>query len=421
MNDRTCPPEPRRKRRILFVHQNFPGQFRHLAPALAARGHSVTALSDVRNTKPPLPGVALWHYKSPESANAAKSAKLHDSFALAADRALRVAKAARALRERHGFVPDVIFGHPGWGETLFLKEIWPEARLIVYAEFYYASRGLDVGFDPEFGPVDDSRAARVVVRQAPLALAMAQADRAVAPTRFQAQTFPECFRPKIIVQHDGIDTHHYRPDPSARFVLPTGQVLRPGDEVLSFVARNLEPYRGFHVFMRALPKVLKARPNVQVVILGGDGVSYGTPPPAGGSWRASLLAEIAGRIDLKRVHFLGWQPEARFRALMQVTRVHCYLTVPFVLSWSLLQAMAAGAAVVAAKVPPVAEVIDDGLEGRLVSFPDPDALAEALVADLAEPEKALPRREAARARICREYDLESICLPRLVRLVEESA
>lgn len=404
--------------RILFVHQNFPGQFLHLAPALAARGHEVAALTDEGNARPALAGVPVHRYRSPGPRPDPAAARLGATLTEMTDRATRAALAARALRDRHGYAPDVIFGHGGWGETLFLKEIWPQARLLLYAEFYYAARGLDVGFDPEFGPVTDERAFGVTARQAHHALAMAQADAALAPTRFQAATFPACFQPKLTVIHDGIDTGRLRPDPAARFALPSGLVLAPGDEVLSFVNRNLEPYRGYHTFLRALPAVLAARPQAQVVIVGGDGVSYGGAPRGGGSWKDLFWAEVRDRIDPARVHFTGRIPYGDFAALMQVARVHCYLTVPFVLSWSVLEAMSAGALVVGSRTAPVQEVIEDGRTGRLADFFDTPALAEILTDSLARPEAMAPLRAAARARIVAEYDLKRVCLPRLIAFVE---
>jgi glycosyltransferase involved in cell wall biosynthesis len=401
---------------ILFVHQNFPGQFLHLAPALLARGHQVAALTDAGNQRTST--IPTYRYRSPGPRPDPGAARLATTFAEMTDRAIRVARAARQLRDRHGFVQDVIFGHGGWGETLFLREIWPEARLLVYAELYYAPRGLDVGFDPEFGEVTDDRAFAVTARQGHQALMMAQADAALSPTRFQAETFPSCFREKISVIHDGVDTDRLRPDPTARFTLPSGRVIAPGDEVLSFVNRNLEPYRGYHSFMRALPAVMQARPAMQVVIVGGDGVSYGTSPGPQGSWKARFLSEVRDQIDMTRVHFTDRIPYAQFVSLMQVTRVHCYLTVPFVLSWSMLEAMSAGACVVGSRTAPVTEVIADGRTGRLAKFPDPADLAAVLTDSLANPAKLLPIRNAAREHIRHHYDLRRVCLPKLVDWVE---
>jgi len=404
--------------KILFVHQNFPGQFLHLAPALAARGHRVSALTDQSNTRPAPAGVEVMRYRSPGPKSDPAATRLGATFTEMTDRATRAARAARQWRDRLGYVPDVIFGHGGWGETLFLREIWPEARLLVYAELYYATRGLDVGFDREFGAVGDDRAFSVTARQGHQALMMAQADAALAPTRFQAATFPACFQSKLRVIHDGVDTDRLHPDPDARLTLPSGQVLRAGDEVLSFVNRNLEPYRGYHSFMRALPQVMAARPRAQVVIVGGDGISYGARAPEGQSWKDIFLAEVKDRLDLSRVHFTGRIPYADFVSLLQVARVHCYLTVPFVLSWSLLEAMSAGALVVASRTAPVQEVIEDGVTGRLVDFFDRAELAAALTDALARPAAMEPLRSAARARILADYDLRRICLPQLVDFVE---
>lgn len=405
--------------KILFVHQNFPGQFLHLAPALAARGHQVSALTDETNAR--TSAITTHRYRKPDPRPAPEAARLGTTFTEMTDRGLRAARAARQLRDRHGYVPDVIFGHSGWGETLFLKDIWPEARLLVYAELYYAARGLDVGFDPEFGTVTDARAFGVTARQGHQALAMAQADAALSPTAFQAATFPACFRDKITVIHDGIDTERLRPNPSAELVLPSGVPLRAGDEVLSFVNRNLEPYRGYHSFMRALPAVLSARPRAQVVIVGGEGVSYGGAPAGGGSWKSLYLDQVRDRIDLSRVHFTGRIPYADFVSLMQVSRVHCYLTVPFVLSWSLLEAMSAGALVVGSRTAPVEEVIADSETGHLVDFFDTGEIAARLIACLAQPEAQAPIRAEARQRITESYDLRRICLPRLIAFVENGA
>ncbi len=402
--------------KILFVHQNFPGQFLHLAPALGNLGHEVVALTDENNQRPTI--ITTYRYRTPEPRPDPAQARLGGTYTEMTNRAHRVARAALVLRDRHGFVPDLILGHGGWGETLFLREVWPDARLVVYAEFYYAARGLDVGFDPEFSTSDPDKAFSVVARQGHQALMMAQADAALSPTEFQADTFPACFRDKITIIHDGIDTARLAPDPAAQVVLPSGLALRAGDEVLTFVNRNLEPYRGYHSFMRALPEVMRARPQAQVVIVGGDGVSYGARPGGGRSWKDIFLDEVRDRLDLSRVHFTGRVPYATFVGLMQVTRAHCYLTSPFVLSWSMLEAMSAGALVVGSRTAPVEELIDDGVTGRLVDFFDTGAIADALIDALARPLIHRHMREAARATIVENYDLRSLCLPRQIDFVQ---
>ncbi|WP_299359547.1 glycosyltransferase [uncultured Paracoccus sp.] len=400
--------------RILFVHQNFPGQFPHLAPALAARGHDVLALTDAGNLRPsPVPVV---RYATPPKPTVSHA--LGRTYAEMAERGWLAARGARALRDRHGYVPDVILGHTGWGETLFLREIWPDARLLVYAELMYRTRGQDVGFDPEISPGTDEGRVSTIARSAHLIQGLVQADAGITPTRYQADSFPSELRQKLTVIHDGIDTDLVRPDPAATIALPDGRVLRAGDEVVSFVSRSLEPYRGFHVLMRTLPEVLAARPRAHAVLVGGDGTSYGAAPPGGGSWKARLLAELGDRLPVDRVHFLGRVPYAQYLSLLQVTRVHCYLTYPFVLSWSLTEAMAAGALVVASDTEPLRELIRDGENGRLVPFFDQAALRAALIQALRGDDDAPRLRQAARDTIVSRYDLKRHSLPRQIEWVE---
>lgn len=401
--------------RILFVHQNFPGQFLHLAPALAKRGHEVLGFGAQANERPsPVP---VLRYRDPEPV---KPFGLGTTYAEMVARGLATARGAAALREKRGFTPDVIFGSIGWGETLFLREVFPNARYLAHAEFFYRPTGYDVDFDPEFQKDSIERRISVVTRQAHLLQGMELADAAVAPTQFQASTFPDWAKRKLTVIHEGVDTARMAPDPQATFKLPDGRVLKHGDEVLSFVNRNIEPYRGAHIFLRALPAVLAARPQAQVVIVGGDGVSYGTSPAGGGSWKDWLLKELGGKLDLGRVHFVGRIPYPDYMSLMKVTRAHAYLTYPFVLSWSMLEAMAAGAHVIGSATAPVMEAITDGVEGQLVDFFDIAGWSDALIEALAEPRRFDAMRHAARAKVMRTYDLQEVCLPKLVDFVESA-
>jgi glycosyltransferase involved in cell wall biosynthesis len=401
--------------KILFVHQNFPGQFVHLAPALAARGHEVLALGDLANEQAN-PVVTTLYYKTPEKD---RLQGLGATFADCAARGAMIAGACSQLRDRKGFHPDVIFGHNGWGEMMFLREVWPNARMLNYAELVYHARGLDADFDPEFQVFNLTAQIATTARRAHILQSMIDADAAVAPTRWQAATFPPDVRGKISVIHDGIDTDEVCPNPHAQFDLPeAGLTLRAGDEVLSFVNRNLEPYRGYHIFMRALPAVLAARPKAQVVILGSDQQSYGRAPAKGKTWKQLFLDEVGDSLDRSRVHFLGKVPRAQFVALMQVTRVHAYLTYPFVLSWSMLEAMSAGALVIGSDTGPVAEVIEDGTTGRLVGFFDVKGWSGALIRALETPGADNALRNAARAKIVKSYDLRTVCLPQLIAFVE---
>lgn len=402
--------------KILFVHQNFPGQFLHLAPALQARGHQVLALTAEQNkrTSP----IETMRYAFPEAAPDPTATRLARTYTAMTDRGHRAARAARQMRDRHGYHPDVVFGHSGWGETLFLHEVWPNARHLSYAEFFYSPTGLDVGFDPEFATDPFDAALSVTARQAHLAVSMLHASAALTPTEFQADTFPACFRDRLTIIHDGIDTARLTPDAAASVTLPDGTMLRASDEVLTFVNRNLEPYRGYHIFMRALPDVLAARPQARVVIVGGDDVSYGARAPHGTNWKETFHDEVASRLDPARMHFTGKLSYADYVRVMQVSTVHAYLTIPFVLSWSLLEAMSMGCAIVASNTAPVQEVITNGVHGQLVDFFDVDGWAEALTGALAEPAQFAPMRRAARAHVVENYDLHRVCLPRLIRFVE---
>lgn len=402
--------------KILFVHQNFPGQFLHLAPELAKRGHECLALTDSLNNRPS--AIPVLRYKHDAQPVDPAATRLGRNYTQMSDRGVTVARAALQLRNSQNYVPDVIFGHSGWGETLFLKEVWPEAKLIVYAEFYYKGRGADVGFDLEFAPAHFDQVLIAQGRAGHLGQAMVHADAGLAPTQWQASTYPVSLRGMITVIHDGVDTAVMAPNPAARFALPNGRVLVPGDEVLTFVNRNLEPYRGYHIFMRALPAVMAARPQAQVVIVGGDEVSYGAAPKDAKGWKQQFLSEVQGQLDLSRVHFMGKVPYPDFVALMQVSRAHAYLTYPFVLSWSMIEAMAAGCHVVGSRTAPVIEAIDDGVTGTLVDFFDVPGWSAALIAALGQPERYTGLRAAARQVALERYDMHGVCLPRMVGFIE---
>ena len=404
--------------RVLFVHQNFPAQYQNVAPALLSRGHHVRAISDISNRKPEI--VSTERYTSAPKPPAGLTL-LAQQFAEHVARGQIVAQIAAKMKSE-GYAPDVICAHLGWGESLFLKDVWPDSKLLVHAEFFYLTEGGDVGFDPEIYPSTLGARIRVRARQASLRLAMSTADRAQTATNWQAQVFPPDLRAKIKVVHEGIDTQRCAPNSDTVIQLKNGSIsLKPGDEVVTFVNRNLEPYRGYHIFMRALPKVLEARPKARVIIVGGDEISYGglPDPKLGPNWREIFFREVRDRMDLSRVHFVGKIPYTTFVQLMQVSAVHPYLTYPFVLSWSMLEAMSCGALIVGSRTPPVEEIIVDGDNGRLVDFFDVEGWSAAIIDALANPQRYRAMRAAARRTIVDRYDLKSICLPQQIGLVEE--
>ena len=403
---------------ILFVHQNFPAQYQHVAPALLSRGHTVRAITDAINPKPELVPVERYTLNAKPPVGLIP---LATQFAEHVTRGHAVAQLAAGMKA-NGYTPDLICGHLGWGETLFLKDVWPATKLLVHAEFYYQARGADVGFDKEVYPNSLNADIRVRARSASLLLAMSAADRAQTATRFQASVFPPDLRKKIHVVHEGINTDVCVPDATAIIQLRNGTItLRPGDEVITFVNRNLEPYRGYHIFMRALPAILAARPKARVIIVGGDEASYGgTPDPAlGPNWREIYFREVKDRLDMSRVHFVGKIPYPTFLQLMQVSAAHAYLTYPFVLSWSMLEAMSCGALIIGSRTAPVEEAVTDGETGVLVDFFDVAGWTQAIIDALAHPERYRAMRSAARRSVVDRYDLKSIALPSQVALVEE--
>ncbi|MBT9383994.1 glycosyltransferase [Pseudooceanicola sp. CBS1P-1] len=405
--------------KILFIHQNFPAQFRHLAPALAARGDQVMALT-LRVDRPTLwQGVQILPYALPGG----RAQSCHpwvldlDSQVTRAEACWR---AARTLRDQ-GYAPDVILAHPGWGESLFLADLWPAARLLLYCELYHRPEAPD----PE-DPATDPEAERLRLRLKNLhnLLQLPQARAGISPTRFQADTFPPPFRARISVIHDGIDTDALCPDAGARLTLPSGLVLDRRDEVVSFANRRLEPCRGIGMFLKSLPELLRARPRAQVVIAGRtEGAAYGPLPPGGTSWKDHYWPQIAPLLPpgaAARVHFPGPLERADFTALLRISRAHVYLTRPFVLSWSLLEALSVAAPVIASDTAPLHEVLTPDT-GRLVPWGDPAALAATLAATLADPQRARAMGQAARADIRARYDLTRLCLPAQLAWLDSTA
>ena len=404
--------------KILIVHQNFPGQFKHLVPELLKDPqHQVTAFT-MNNATATHPNLRVVSYQAARGT----SKDVHPWVAETETKVIRGEAAFRAALKlkSEGYTPDLILAHPGWGESLFLKNVWPHAKMVIYCEFHYAAEGTDVGFDTEFPAMDPGDACRVRMKNVNNFLHFDIADAGISPTEWQKSTFPEPFRSKIQVLHDGIDTDIVKPNPGIGLQVGSHQLTRV-DEIITFVNRNMEPYRGYHTFMRALPKILKARPNARVLIVGGDGVSYGAKPPAGQSWKQIFLDEVKDQLDLSRVHFLGHIDYKFFIPLLQLSRVHVYLTYPFVLSWSLLEAMACGCAIVASNTAPLKEAIIDRHTGLLADFFSPDDVADKTIQLLEAPALREALGQQARTFAVQHYDLRSVCLPRMLEILNTTA
>lgn len=391
---------------ILIVHQNFPAQFPHITDALLKRGDKVAAIGG--KTAKARPGVDFRRW----STNRGSTQGIFEPATRAEADMIRGVAAANAAAQlkRDGFTPDVIIGHPGWGETLFLKEIWPDAQVILFGELLYRSHGSDLNFDPEFeaGREDLARNIRSHAKNASQVLAYAYADRIVCPTRFQAGSFPPALQPIIRVVHEGVDISHATRRLGARFRLPSGRTLDNTTPVITFVNRTMEPLRGFHIFMRALPAVLDACPDAEALLIGGSGLSgYGGASPNGKDWTSWMLDELGERLDRSRVHFVGKVPHAQLIDAFSISRAHVYYTYPFVLSWSLIEAMAAECTIIASDTPPLHDAITDGVEGVLLPFFDVPALSGKLVEAVREPEKFAGLGQAARRRALRDFDQAS--------------
>ena len=405
--------------RILFVHQNFPGQYLHIIQRLAHHGgHQLVALGiNPLDRSRPLPD-SLYYARY--GLNRGNTEGIHPLVTETESKVIRAegcARAAHKLKEK-GFVPDLICAHPGWGESLFLKAIWPDVPLLCYQEFFYNEQGFDSNFDPEFQDDQSWQAqAKLTMKNAYLHIALDQADWNVSPTHFQASSFPEHYRKKISIIHDGIDLQRAFTNPSPKpLKLTDGTLLEPGQPIVTFVNRRLEPYRGCHSFIRAIPELQRLCPQAQIVIVGEQqGVSYGAACPDG-EWGDRFFAEIDGSYDASKVHCTGTLPYQEFLPLLQLSACHVYLTYPFVMSWSLLESMACGCAVVGSDTAPVREVIRDGINGLLVDFFSPSDLASAVAEMLNNRERALAFGEAARATVESRYDLDS-CVSRHLALM----
>ncbi len=399
----------------LFIHQNFPAQYRHVVRLLASkRGNRIYFITQPNDNA--MVGVTKITYPKDDRG----LVNCH-AYSVEVDRAIHngaaVAAVCRRLRDG-GFRPDLIVGHSGWGETLFVKDVFPDVPLLANFEFYYHSNGVDVGFDPEFVSIFNDPA-RLRTRNATNLLAFEAADWGHSATAWQRSLYPPELRPRISTLHEGVNTDLARPR-NASFRVPNlRRALTRRDQVVTYVARNLEPYRGFHIFMRALPQLLRRCPRAHVVIVGGDGVSYGAPPAPRTTYRDMMLQEVGSKLDLERVHFLGQIDYQSYLSLLQVSSVHVYLTYPFVLSWSFIEAMASGCLIVGSATPPVLEVLRDGENGFSVDFFAPRGLANRIESALEQPERMQSIREAARATAVARYDLERVLLPRWTALFDD--
>lgn len=400
--------------KILFIHNNFPGQYRRIYQYLGQFPDYEMAVATLATNKQDfdLPSVRYRPHREPRN-------NIHPSLVSTEAAVLMGQAAYKALLKVRdsGKAPDIILSHSGWGASLFLKDLFPDAKLLNYYEWYYRCHGSDGEFlrDEPYGPDDEIR---LRMKNTPILQDLSIMDWGQSPTAFQHSQLPAIFHDKVTVLHDGVDTAYYCPDSAARIDLPDGRSLTADDEVVTYVARGMEDYRGFPQFMEAIAALQKRRPNMHTVLLGADRVAYGARQPDGKGLKNWALKTF--EFDTNRLHFLGVQPFGTFRNLMQVSSAHVYLTVPFVLSWSLMEAMSCGALIVGSDTAPVREVIKDGENGVLVPFFEPEVLADRLDRVLQRPGDFLEQRKQARHTIVTQYGVEDI-LPRQRTLIEDVA
>jgi glycosyltransferase involved in cell wall biosynthesis len=398
--------------RILFLHSNFPAQFRHLAPALA-KDPQHQVVFGTRRVEGSLPGVRKALYTLSRSAHPQTHHYVRslENAVLEGQAVYRMGQVLKA----QGFIPDVVYGHSGWGTPLFIKDLFPQAKLCGYFEWYYRAHGSDADFDPS-DPLDTDAEARIRMMNAPILMDLVNSDRGISPTYWQQQQFPAELRSKLKVLHDGIDTAFFRPNPGAKLVLP-GLDLSQVDEIVTYATRGMEPYRGFPQFMEAVALIQQRRPNCHVVIAGNDRVAYGKSLPDGKTYKQLMLEKLP--LDLSRLHFTGSLPYDQYLQVLQASSAHIYLSRPFVLSWSMLEAMASGCLVIASSTIPVTEVIQDGKNGLLVDFFSPPEIADRVDEVLAHRDRLTNVRANARETILKHYDLATLLPQQMQWLLQE--
>lgn len=402
-------------KRILFVHQNFPGQFPHIADGCLAAGYKVAAVAGPTGKNRPGVDVRRWKLGRGSTPGIFEPATRAEADLLRADAAAHLAAQFKA----DGFVPDLIIGHPGWGETIHMHEVFPGVPIVLFGEFFYKSRGADVGFDLEFESRTFADDLRSSAKNIGMAGACSTADVIVCPTPFQASTHPKAFQPMIRVFHEGVDIAKTARKPGS-LKMPNGTVLDGSTPVITFINRNFERLRGFHIFMRALPALLEARPDAQVIVIGGDdGKGYGGQLPGGQTWKGKMLAEVGDRLDLNRIHFTGKVPHPQMLAALSMSWAHVYYTYPFVLSWSLVEAMACECLILGSDTAPVRDAITSGEDGILNDFFDVDALSRSMIDACANPDRYMGLRKAAREKALRLFDRETVGVPKWLDLVRE--
>lgn len=401
--------------RILFLHPNFPAQFRHLAAAIAKDTSNKVFFGTTRR-EGSLPGVnkVIYNPKREARPETHHYVRPLENAVLQGQAVYRLAEQLKA----QNFAPDIVYGHSGWGPTLLIKDIFPQAKLLCYFEWFYHAHGTDADFDPN-QPLTADDEARIRIKNAPILLDLYSCDGGLSPTYWQLGQFPKEYQSKINVLHDGIDTNFFRPKPGAKLAVPRIKLdLSHVEELVTYVARGMEPYRGFPEFMEAVAILQQRRPNLHVVVVGENRVAYGKKLADGKTYKELMLDKLP--IDQTRVHFTGWLPYEEYLQVLQASKVHVYLTRPFVLSWSMLEALSCGCLLVASRTAPVTEVIEDNVNGLLADFFSPQEIAERIDEALNHPDQMAAIRAKARETVLQRYDLSQL-LPKHIQWIQQQS
>lgn len=398
---------------ILFIHQNFPAQFGHIADYLSRKnGFRCTFLSE----KPPGRVGAIERIQYQIQGGATRSN--HYCSRTFENAIWHTHAVFEALKARSDVRPDLIVAHSGFGSSLFLRELYPTTPIINYFEWFYRPRGTDMDFRPDF-PTTELNRIRARARNAMLLLDLDNCDRGYSPTNWQRSQLPTAFHDKVRVIFDGVDTDLWRPTPTAPRRI--GTLSLPDDvRIVTYATRGMESMRGFDLFMQAAKKLCDRRRDVVFVIAGQDRVCYGGDEAftGGKTFKEWVLAKDV--YDLSRFHFVGLLPPPDLARLFSISDVHIYLTVPFVLSWSVVNALACGAVLLASDTPPVREMVTHGVNGLLVDFFDVDGFIEQACRVLDAPQDYRPLRNAGVELVRERYSLE-VCLPQMLNLYEQAA
>lgn len=402
-------------KRILFIHQNFPAQFPHIADGAIAAGYKVAAIAGPTGKNRPGVDVRKWKLSRGSTPNIYEHAVRAEADLLRAEAAAGVA----IQLKKDGFIPDLIIGHPGWGETIHMNTVFPGVPVVLFGEYFYQAHGGDVGFDAEFEQRTFSQELRAHGKNMGMTLAASTADVIVCPTPFQASTHPANLQRQIRVFHEGVDISQSSKKAGAKLKMASGIELDGSTPVITFINRNFERLRGFHIFMRALPALMAARPDAHVIIIGAEDKGYGGELPNNETWRSKMLAEVGDRLDMSRVHFTGRVSHAQMILALSMSWAHVYYTYPFVLSWSLVEAMACECLILGSDTAPVRDAITSGVEGVLNDFFDVEALSAAMIEACNDPEQFQGMRKAAREKALRLFDRQTVGVPAWLALIRE--